>query len=92
MADSHARVTEKLSKRERQVMDVLYRLGGATVSDVLEHIPDPPTYSAVRATMRVLVEKGHARHTQVGPRYVYSDGSVSCALVDRGSPAYRRIP
>src|SRR6187455_2753719 len=61
----------KLSRRERQIMDVLYRDGEATVADVMAQIPDPPTYSAVRATMNVLEEKGHVRHKQDGPRYVY---------------------
>ncbi len=60
-----------LSRRERQIMDVVYRLGKASVSDVLERIPDPPSYSAVRALMRILEEKGHLRHEQDGPRYVY---------------------
>ncbi|MCI0356180.1 MAG: BlaI/MecI/CopY family transcriptional regulator [Acidobacteria bacterium] len=61
----------ELSKRERQIMDVLYRMGEATVSDVLERIADPPSYSAVRATLRVLEEKGVVRHKQDGPRYIY---------------------
>jgi predicted transcriptional regulator len=60
-----------LSRRERQIMDVLYALGQATVGEVLERIPDPPSYSAVRATMRVLEEKGHVVHLQDGPRYLY---------------------
>ncbi len=60
-----------LTRRERQIMDVLYRLGEGTVSTVLEHIPDPPSYSAVRAMLRLLEEKGHVRHKQQGPRYVY---------------------
>ena len=61
----------KLTRRERQIMDVLYRAGEATVAEVMEQIPDPPSYSAVRATMNVLEEKGHVRHKQDGPRYVY---------------------
>lgn len=60
-----------LSKRERQIMDVLYRDGEATVAEVMERIPDPPGYSAVRATLRVLEQKGHATHREDGPRYVY---------------------
>ena len=60
-----------LSRRERQIMDVVYRLGRAAVGDVLERIPDPPSYSAVRALMRILEEKGHLTHEQDGPRYVY---------------------
>lgn len=61
-----------LSRRERQIMDVIYRLGQATVTDVLERLPDPPSYSAVRAMLRILEEKAHLRHEQDGPRYVYS--------------------
>jgi BlaI family transcriptional regulator, penicillinase repressor len=60
-----------LSRRERQIMDVVYRLGKAAVSDVLERLPDPPSYSAVRALMRILEEKGHLCHEVDGPRYVY---------------------
>jgi predicted transcriptional regulator len=60
-----------LSRRERQIMDVVYRLSKASVTDVLERIPDPPSYSAVRALMRILEEKGHLRHEQDGPRYLY---------------------
>jgi len=60
-----------LSRRERQIMDVIYRLGRAAVSDVLERLPDPPSYSAVRAMLRILEEKGHLRHEQEGPRYLY---------------------
>ncbi|HYW08991.1 MAG TPA: BlaI/MecI/CopY family transcriptional regulator [Longimicrobium sp.] len=60
-----------LSRRERQIMNVVYHLGRAAVGDVLERIPDPPSYSAVRALMRILEEKGHLRHEQDGPRYMY---------------------
>ena len=60
-----------LSRRERQIMDVLFRLGEATAADVLEGLPDPPSYSAVRALLRILEEKGQITHTQDGPRYVY---------------------
>ena len=52
-------------------MDVLYQRGQATVADVVDALPDPPSYSAVRATLRVLEEKGHVRHQQDGPRYTY---------------------
>lgn len=62
---------QELSKRERQIMDVLFQMGEATVGEVLDRIPDPPSYSAVRATLRVLEEKGHVNHKQDGPRYVY---------------------
>jgi predicted transcriptional regulator len=60
-----------LSRRERQIMDAIYRRGQATVAEVLEDMPDPPSYSAVRAMLRVLEEKGHLRHDQQGPRYVF---------------------
>jgi predicted transcriptional regulator len=60
-----------LSRRERQAMDVVYRLGRATAAEVREGMPDPPGYSAVRAMLRVLEEKGHVKHGQDGPRYVY---------------------
>ncbi|HYH82204.1 MAG TPA: BlaI/MecI/CopY family transcriptional regulator [Longimicrobium sp.] len=78
-------LTADLSRRERQIMDVLYAMGQATVGDVLERIPDPPSYSAVRATMRVLEEKGHVVHHQDGPRYLYKpavaqDSARSAAL------------
>jgi predicted transcriptional regulator len=60
-----------LSKRERQIMELLYRLGQATAAEVQTNLPDPPSYSAVRATLRILEEKGHVRHDQDGPRYVF---------------------
>ncbi|HEY0304924.1 MAG TPA: BlaI/MecI/CopY family transcriptional regulator [Longimicrobiales bacterium] len=60
-----------LSRRERQIMDALYTLGEATVGEVMDRMPDPPSYSAVRATLRVLEEKGHVKHKQDGPRYLY---------------------
>lgn len=60
-----------LSRRERQIMDIVYGLGSATVADVLQRMPDPPSYSAVRAMLRVLEEKGHLRHEADGPRYVF---------------------
>ena len=61
-----------LSRRERQIMEIVYGLGSATAADVLESLPDPPGYSAVRAMMRILEEKGHLTHRHDGPRYVYS--------------------
>ena len=64
------RVTQ-LSRRERQIMDVLYRDGRATAADVQAGLPDPPSYSAVRAMLRILEEKGHIRHEQDGPRYIF---------------------
>ena len=61
----------RLSRRERQIMDVLYRAGRATAADVQAGIPDAPSYSAVRTMLRILEEKGHVRHESDGPRYVY---------------------
>jgi predicted transcriptional regulator len=61
-----------LSRRERQIMDVLYARGRATAQEVLEALPDPPSYSAVRALLRVLEDKGHVSHEQDGPRYVFA--------------------
>jgi BlaI family transcriptional regulator, penicillinase repressor len=61
-----------LSRRERQIMDIVYRSGRATAAQILRELPDPPSYSAVRALLRILVDKGHLRHEQDGPRYVYS--------------------
>ena len=63
---------DPLSRRERQIMDIVYRRGQATIREVLDELPDPPTYSAVRALVRVLEEKGQLQHTQDGPTYVYS--------------------
>jgi len=65
--DEHRR----LGVRERQIMEAVYRLGRATVSEVLDHLEDPPSYSAVRAMLRILEDKGHLKHEQDGPRYVY---------------------
>ena len=60
-----------LSRRERQIMDTLFRRGRASAADVQTDLPDPPSYSAVRAHLRILEEKGHIRHVQDGPRYIY---------------------
>jgi BlaI family penicillinase repressor len=60
-----------LSRRERQVMDILYRRGEATVAEVMADLPDPPTYSAVRSILRILMEKELITHREDGPRYVY---------------------
>jgi len=62
---------KSLSRRERQIMDVIYEMKEATVLQVLERLPQPPGYSAVRALLRVLEHKGHLSHVQDGPRYVY---------------------
>ncbi len=60
-----------LSRRERQIMNVLYRRGQATAAEVQEGLPDPPGYSAVRAMLRTLEQKGHIKHEYEGPRYVF---------------------
>jgi len=60
-----------LSRRERQIMDVLYRRGRATAAEILDGLPDPPSYSSVRAMLRILEDKGHVWHEQDGPRYLY---------------------
>jgi len=60
-----------LSRRERQIMDVIYRKGQATAAEVMAELPDPPGYSAVRAMLRVLEDKGHLRHQAQGPRYIF---------------------
>ena len=67
MADEH----RNLTRRERQIMDVIYARGRATVAEVLENLPDPPSYSSVRTLLRLLEEKGRLRHEAAGPRYVY---------------------
>jgi len=61
----------QLSRRERQIMDILYQRGKASASEVREAMEDAPSYSAVRAMLRVLEDKGHARHQAEGLRYVY---------------------
>jgi BlaI family transcriptional regulator, penicillinase repressor len=60
-----------LSRRERQILDILYQRGQATAAEVQSALPEPPSYSAVRALLRILEEKRHIRHEQDGPRYVY---------------------
>lgn len=60
-----------LSRRERQVMDILHRRGEATVAEIMADLPDPPTYSAVRSVLRILSEKELIQHKEDGPRYVY---------------------
>ena len=62
---------DPLSRRERQILDILYAKSSATAAEVRESLPDPPSYSAVRALLRILEEKGHAKHETQGTRYVY---------------------
>jgi predicted transcriptional regulator len=63
--------TPPLSRREREIMDVVYALGRATVHDVRGAMPDAPSYSTVRALLRVLETKGHLTHVEEGPRYIF---------------------
>ena len=87
-----------LSRRERQIMDVVYRLESASAADIHAALPDPPTYTTVRGLLRILVEKGHLRRRQDGKRYLYlpstprpAAGASSIAHVVKtffaGSPA-----
>jgi predicted transcriptional regulator len=66
-----AQAPDTLSRRERQIMDVIYARGQATAAEVAAALPDPPSYSAVRALLRILEQKGHLKHQQEGPRYVF---------------------
>ena len=68
MAD---RLHALLTRRERQIMDVLFRRGRATAAEVMEDLPGSPSYSTVRTQLRVLEDKGHVRHEEEGVRYVY---------------------
>jgi predicted transcriptional regulator len=71
MTKAQTQLDQTLSRRERQVMDILFRRGKATVAEVMAELPDPPTYSAVRSVLRILVVKGLVSHREDGPRYVY---------------------
>ena len=77
-----------LSKREQQIMDFIYANGKATGSDVHKGIPDAPSYSAIRALLRVLIDKGHLRHEKDGPRYVYHPTTSRQAVA---VPALKRV-
>lgn len=63
---------DPLTRREREIMDILHRRGRATAHEVMADLADPPSYSAVRTFLRLLEERGHVRHEQDGPRYVYT--------------------
>jgi predicted transcriptional regulator len=70
---SHVRKKpDPLTRREREIMDILHRRGRATAHEVLDDLADPPSYSAVRTFLRLLEDRGHVRHEQDGPRYVYA--------------------
>ncbi len=64
--------TEQLSRRERQIMDAVYRLGSAPAAEIQQAIPDPPSYSAVRAQLAILEEKGYLKHEKRQRKYIYS--------------------
>ncbi|MEM7356401.1 MAG: BlaI/MecI/CopY family transcriptional regulator [Acidobacteriota bacterium] len=66
-----APLEHQLSRRERQIMDILFRTGQATAAEIRQSMPDAPSYSSVRTQLRILVDKGHVRHEQDGPRYLY---------------------
>ena len=66
-----AQPPDQLSRREWQIVDVIYARGQATAAEVTAALPDPPSYSAVRALLRILEHKGHLRHQEDGPRYVF---------------------
>ena len=63
--------SQTLSRRERQIMDVLYRRESATAAEVMENLPDAPGYSSVRALLRILEQKGHIRHEERAGKYVF---------------------
>jgi predicted transcriptional regulator len=65
-------IGQNLSRRERQIMDVVYKLGKVTAADVTENIPSPPTNAAVRRMLAILEEKGYLQHIVDGQRYIYS--------------------
>lgn len=67
-----SKLHQSLSRRERQIVDILYRRGKATASDVMEELPGQPSSSTVRTQLRILEEKGHVTHTEDGPRFVYA--------------------
>lgn len=62
---------DKLSRRERQIMEIVFRLGQATAAEVHAELPDPPSRTAVRTLLRILESKGHLKHRQEGPRHIY---------------------
>ncbi|MFH1999559.1 MAG: BlaI/MecI/CopY family transcriptional regulator, partial [Planctomycetota bacterium] len=73
-----------LSRRERQIMEIIYRSRQATAFEVLEAMPDPPSYSAVRALLCLLEEKGHLKHTKAGRKYIYSP-TITTSMAKRSA-------
>jgi predicted transcriptional regulator len=82
--DTHAH----LSRRERQIMDIVYRRGRASAQEVLDDLPDPPSYSAVRAFLRILEEKGHLSHEEAGAKYIFQP---TRPRANAGLTALRRV-
>ena len=80
--------SDPLSRRERQIMDIVWRHGQATANEVHEQLPDAPSYSAVRALLAVLLNKGHLRHERDGKRYVYLP---TASAQKAGKNALRRL-
>ena len=81
-------IYQDLSRRERQIMDIIYRLEEATAAEVMDNLPEAPGYSAVRAMLRILEDRGYLKHRQEGQRYVYS---ATIAREDAQSSALERI-
>jgi predicted transcriptional regulator len=81
-------LSDSLSRRERHIMDVLHRVRQATVATVREELPSPPSYSAVRALLRILEDKGHVKHSIDGPRYLYEPVAGRAA---QGQSALRHL-
>src|SRR5688572_18713740 len=79
---------DRLSRRERQIMDIIYARGEAAALDVFQALPDPPSKTAVRTLLRILEEKGHLRHRQVGLKYLYRP---SKARGQAGRSAFQRV-
>lgn len=71
MPTAKAAAPPSVSRRERQILDVLFRLKAATAAEIQTALPDAPSYSAVRALLRIMEDKGHVRHREDGQRYVY---------------------
>jgi BlaI family transcriptional regulator, penicillinase repressor len=71
------------SRREREIMEALYRLGKATAAQILEELADPPTYTAIRSHLTILEKKGHVRHTLDGPRFVYAPKVARAKMAQR---------
>jgi predicted transcriptional regulator len=80
--------TDSLSRREAQIMDVAFRLGEASAAQILENLPDPPSYSSVRALLAILERKGHLKHREEEGKYIYSPIKARSAVARR---ALRRV-